>query len=311
MDEGLDVTADTPGSELRRARKGAGLSLAQMAQRVGYTKPYLSQLETGAATVNRRHIESYEQALGARIGEERHTVGTTDVDLLRQSADVVTAIGLRQGGVHAVDMASAQWDWTQNLLSRSMSETVRVEVSRQAARLADRYAWSSADAGNRNRAGKLYRKGLQLAEGKDLHALLRVDLANFQMAHGQPRTALTTLEGLAGLDPVLEFTTHGARARANGKLGDWDGCLRHVGKADDTWSAVDLEDLPDTHRPFASGHEAHVHQEAGKALYELALINRRAVPMAMDRLHQAIRLFGPERARAVSRCEQRVRTLTA
>lgn len=302
---------ETPGGQLRRMRTSAGVSLAQLADRVGYAKPYLSQLETGAATVHPRHLEAYEQALGTQIAEQRHSVGETDVDLLRQFTDAVTALGLRHGGVHAVDMAAAQWGWAQNLLGRSMSEPVRLEVSRQAARLADRYAWSSNDAGNRNRAGKLYREALGLAYGADLHALVRVDLANFQMSHGRPQAALSTLEGLTDLDPVLEFTANSARARAYGKLGDWDGCLRHVDQSDAAWSSVDLENLPDTHRPFASGHEAHVHQEAGKAIYELALSNRRAVPIAMERLHRAIRLFGPERARAVHRCEQRIRTLTA
>jgi len=57
------------GAVLRAARLTAGVSLAGMASRTSYSKPYLGQLETGSRTVHDEHIAAYESALGVHLAE--------------------------------------------------------------------------------------------------------------------------------------------------------------------------------------------------------------------------------------------------
>lgn len=84
----------------------------------------------------------------------------------------------------------------------------------------------------------------------------------------------------------------------------------HIDQADAVHAGVEPESLPDTHRPYLSGRAAHPHRDAGKALHALALSgHRRAVPLAVERLEQAVSLFGPDRARAVAKCQERLRVL--
>lgn len=68
------------GPTLKAAREAAGISLARMADRVAYAKPYLSQLENGRRTVLPEHVSAYESALGCSI--ERDTPTSAAVESL-------------------------------------------------------------------------------------------------------------------------------------------------------------------------------------------------------------------------------------
>lgn len=55
------------GAALKAAREAANVSLARMAQRVSYAKPYLSQLENGHRSVLAEHVTAYSRALGVPV----------------------------------------------------------------------------------------------------------------------------------------------------------------------------------------------------------------------------------------------------
>lgn len=53
-----------PGSRLRAEREGAGMSLAEMAERTVYSRSLLAMVETGQRTASAELIEAYERVLG-------------------------------------------------------------------------------------------------------------------------------------------------------------------------------------------------------------------------------------------------------
>ncbi|MFC9250976.1 helix-turn-helix domain-containing protein [Amycolatopsis thailandensis] len=55
------------GTNMRKARNAAGLSLSAMASRTRYSRNYLSQLESGARPVNRDHVVAYSRALNVAV----------------------------------------------------------------------------------------------------------------------------------------------------------------------------------------------------------------------------------------------------
>ncbi|MFI7678974.1 helix-turn-helix domain-containing protein [Actinophytocola sp. NPDC049390] len=299
------------GSALRAARVAAGVSLSAMSARTHYSKALLGHLETGRRTVRPEHVRAYEEALSVRIDLTGRSVDLADVELIRQAVDVVTAIGLRHGGMASVGVASSQWEWARDLLGRLMPAETRSLVSVQAARLVDRLAWSLADTGRSGRAVSVYSDALGLAADDAVtHAAVAVNLANHHTTTGRPDDALTLLDSLGSVVPVVDFTAESARARAFASTGDWGSVVRHIGLADDAHSRVDLSDLPDTHRPFVTGHDAHADNEAGKAFALLAQQgHRKARSRAVERLSLAHARFGPDRARARLKCEERLSAL--
>ncbi|MCS7002128.1 MAG: helix-turn-helix domain-containing protein [Dehalococcoidia bacterium] len=58
--------ASAMGASLRRARQAKGISLSEMAQRLGYSKSHLSVVETGGVWPSRELLDGYEIALGLR-----------------------------------------------------------------------------------------------------------------------------------------------------------------------------------------------------------------------------------------------------
>lgn len=60
---GRAVGMEPLGAELRRWRESAGLSLAELAKRVNYSRGYLSKVETGRARVTARLADLYDRAL--------------------------------------------------------------------------------------------------------------------------------------------------------------------------------------------------------------------------------------------------------
>lgn len=298
------------GKALRVAREAAGVSLSRMAELTHYSKATLGHIETGRRSVSADYVAAYEEALGVRINLHSR-IDFADVELLRRAADLITSVGLRHGGVQSAGMAAAQWKWAEGLLNQTMSDNVRVALSAQAARVADRLAWSIGDVGRTARAGKLYKTALELAEADLItRGVVAIDLAAYYANIGEPQKSLELLDSLKKLPAVLLFSANSSKAYAYALMGDWNQTIRHIGLADEAHADVDPETVPDTHRPYLSGHAAHPHRDAGKALHALALAGHsKAVPMAVDRLEHAMTLFGPDRARAVGRCQQRLAAL--
>lgn len=300
-----------PGKALRTAREAHGVSLARMAELTHYSKATIGHIETGRRSVSAAHVAAYESALGIRIDLSGGTVDQADVELVRQAADLVTSVGLRHGGIQSADLAAAQWNWARGLLDQGMADTVRTGLSAQAARVADRLAWSLGDSGRADRAERLYGTALKLADSDPTtRGVVAVDLANHYASVGTPGKSLDLLDSLTGLPAVLSFSANASKARVYALMGDWEQTIRHIGLADEAHADVEPETLPDTHRPYLSGRAAHPHRDAGKALHALALSGHsKAVPLAVDRLEQAVSLFGPDRARAVAKCQERLSAL--
>lgn len=299
------------GDDLRKARAAHGVSLAALSRLTHYSKGYLSRVETGERPLQADVVKAYEQALSVSLSHERHSVGETDVQLLSQAADVVTALGLRHGGMAVAEMARTHWEWTKTLLHQQMSDPVRMGLSWQAARLANRLGWSLSESGRKAQATTAYGTALGLSEhDHGLHTAVSVDLAKHHATTGDPQEALSLLDSLCPNEPVHQFTANGVASLAAATLGDWQSTVRFVGLADEAWSRVELDNLPEINRPYVSGHEAHAHRDAGRAFHVLALRGeKRAVSLATQRLELAVTMFGPDRANAVSQCRKRLDSL--
>jgi hypothetical protein len=285
-----------------------GVSLSALASRTHYSKALLGHLETGERAIRPEHVRAYEEALGVRVNVTDKALDLTDVELIGQAVDVVTAIGLRHGGFVSLDLTATQAEWARSLLGRTMPDDVRSLMSSQVARLVDRWAWSFGDIGRAKRATDLYGSALSLAADDPVtRGAVMVNLANHYTMTEQANEALTLLEHLDPVVPVVDFTAESARARAYATLGDWELTVRHIDLADDAHSRVDLATLPVVHMPFVNGHHAHADYEAGKALALLAEQGySKARTRAVERLSRAHSLFGPDRAQTRMRCEQRL-----
>src|SRR5258708_12328847 len=63
------ANAFTAGAQLRQQRLKNGISLQEMAERLTYSKGYLSAVENGKERVHKELVERYETALGLEKGE--------------------------------------------------------------------------------------------------------------------------------------------------------------------------------------------------------------------------------------------------
>ncbi len=64
------------GRKLREARDAAGLSLAGMASRTGYSRSYLGNVETGERAATLDVIKAYERALGDSVNRRQLILGS-------------------------------------------------------------------------------------------------------------------------------------------------------------------------------------------------------------------------------------------
>lgn len=299
------------GGALRAARAAAGVSLSVLAVRTNYSKALLGHIETGRRTILPEHVDAYERELGVRVPRTSRGAASTDATLLAQAVDVITAVGLRHGGLAALDMTRAHQAWAKQVLSRTTNDAVRSAVRSQLARLTGRYAWGLGDAGQPKHARLAYASALDLAPLNDpVRMLLMVDMAAHELGCTQPLAAIEILTLVRSADPVTRFSANGVRARAYALLGDLDHCRRYIGMADEEWAAVVVDDIPRVYQPFISGHDGHAHHAAGKALHDLSRRGHpNAAQAAVDRLEKAVTAFGSDRARARDRCQMRLDAL--
>jgi Helix-turn-helix domain len=331
----MPVDESPLGDILRAARDAAGWSLARMERATGYSKPYLSRLETGGKEVKAWHIQAYDRALGGDDVQRRalllmgasivstavwaeldmpvappQRVGSGDVAALADSADYLTGLGLRHGGRASVAASRGQLRYAAGMLDLSMSNDIRTGLLLTIARLADRTAWSMVDVGHLAQAHKIYDFSLTVTPDSTQRWLTLVNLADLHLLQDQPTAAWKLLDQSDPDHPVLSFLVHSTRAYAHARLGEFGPTMRHIEHADLAHGRVDVDDLPESIKPYASGHDAHAHATAGKALHALAIAgSKSAIPLAVERLEAAMIAFGSERAHAVASCERRLNTL--
>lgn len=303
-----------------------------MGQATGFSKPYLSKLETGDKEVKPWHIDAYDKALGDGSVRRRallkmgtslvppavwsdleiplsppRRVASHEVEALEASVDMLTSLGLRHGGNATAAAARGQLRYAAGLLDSDMSEPTRDKLLTAVGRLADRAAWSMTDCGEQQRAGKIYDFALSVTIDPTQRWLTLVNLAKLRIDEGKPQSALELLDQSEPGVSVLRFLAASTRALAFAHLGDFSRAVRHVGEADEAHDAIDLSALPTAIRPYVSGHEGHAHSAGGKALYVLARKGRiKALPDAVTRLESAVKAFGPERSRAIASCRSKL-----
>jgi transcriptional regulator with XRE-family HTH domain len=62
-----DLAARLVGDEIRRARKAAGLTQAEVAERLSLTVPYVSNVEAGRANLTLGQLARFADALGTDL----------------------------------------------------------------------------------------------------------------------------------------------------------------------------------------------------------------------------------------------------
>jgi transcriptional regulator with XRE-family HTH domain len=76
------------GRTLRQAREAAGLSLAGMARRTGYSRSYLGNVECGVRQVTPALIRAYERALGDDVDRRMLLIGLATTAVAGATPDV-------------------------------------------------------------------------------------------------------------------------------------------------------------------------------------------------------------------------------
>ncbi|WP_018347420.1 helix-turn-helix transcriptional regulator [Longispora albida] len=103
--------ADMDGASLRRAREEAGLSLAGMARRAGYSRSHLGNVETGAKRVTTDVVLAYERVLGDVL-DRRGVLTGLAAGLIGPGA---ASELIRHGFTSALDGRGSPDDWERQV----------------------------------------------------------------------------------------------------------------------------------------------------------------------------------------------------
>ncbi|QIS14890.1 helix-turn-helix domain-containing protein [Nocardia arthritidis] len=258
------------GAALRAARMAAGLSLARMAARTSYSKPYLGQLETGSRAVRAEHVAAYEAALGVRIDGAATDSGAVEPwDELRP---LLHSRRARQPG--------AQSRFTVDELAAAERRAcwARTRQWRDTAPRAQVAGWLN---GNRDRLRREPECGRALrvaAEIADIAAVMAWDIeehraaqrysvqaARYAAAAGDPALAAATLAALVwqyldrgrpddGLE-VAQLAQYISRRAASSRL-------RAALSWQEAWAHAMLGDRPAFRRAFAFAEDCRAEAES-------------------------------------------------
>jgi transcriptional regulator with XRE-family HTH domain len=99
------------GATLRQAREAAGLSLAGMAERTGYSRSYLGNAETGLRNVTPGLIRAYERVLGEDLKRRTLLVGAVSTFVLPDVAvDIARDVSVERSRLLATVQTSHEVD---------------------------------------------------------------------------------------------------------------------------------------------------------------------------------------------------------
>jgi transcriptional regulator with XRE-family HTH domain len=266
------------GVELRRRRVAAGLSLGQLADRIHYTKGYLSKVENGLKPAGpdlARLCDAALEAGGALTAMSARRVSgpsattfpeplpplgaptpavraAADLDEtaadFRSVFDVLRGMGHRVSPLFLLDLLAAHTARVEEL-ARGASDPAR---SRRllvlAARFAEYTGWMAQESGDESAAARWTASAARLAEAggdTDLvrYALVRgADLALYRNDAAQT----IALAQQAQADPRVAARVRGLAAQREAQghalAGDYDACMRTLDRAA-LWLA---EDTPGT-----------------------------------------------------------------
>lgn len=123
------------GPTLRRAREDAGLSLAGMARRTGYSRSYLGNAETGVRAVTPGLVRAYERVLGDDLKRRALLLGGLSSLVAAAAPDVAFRVSGEIAAARSGLLASSQ-------TSHEVDKAIASLVSQDTASLASLVKWS-------------------------------------------------------------------------------------------------------------------------------------------------------------------------
>jgi transcriptional regulator with XRE-family HTH domain len=123
------------GATLRHAREAAGLSLAGMARRTGYSRSYLGNAETGIREVTPGLIRAYERALGDDMNRRTLLVGAVSSVVSATMPDVAVDIAKDVSAQRTRLLATVQ-------TSHEVDRTIAALVAKDTPSLASLAKWT-------------------------------------------------------------------------------------------------------------------------------------------------------------------------
>jgi transcriptional regulator with XRE-family HTH domain len=307
---------------LRAARAAARMSLSRMAQLTHYSKPYLSQLETGKRVILPEHIRAYEDATGIplgtdsirrahawlvsdspaalqtrsgrRVGESLAAAVEARVIELRHLDDVV-------GSNDLLPAISKELSELESLVRRaSYAEPIGVRLLTAVGELSQLAGWVASDAGRHADAQRVYLSGASAAEmaGNDPLVAQLFSTLSYQIANvGNPVDALllarTAVRGADGATPVVRALLVERVAWASAKSRDRESTIRALDAVDDAYENRS-PDIPEPEWVYWL-NRAEIDVMAGRCLIELSE-PAKAEPL----LAAAVATYPEEHAREVA-----------
>ncbi|MFE0023257.1 helix-turn-helix domain-containing protein [Amycolatopsis sp. NPDC059021] len=260
------------GERLKAARNAAGISLAAMATKTHYSKPYLSQLEGGTRTVKPDHVTAYSRALSIsveslygpaldplRVAHE-WLVADTPVAQHRQAGrrvgeSLVGELERRVVELRHLDDTVGGGDLIP-LVRRELAEAAEVvrcgsypgSVGRRlrvvVGELAQLAGWVASDAGAYVEAEQTYLSGVSAAQeaGDNVLAGQLLSSLSYQIANvGNPADAAllakSAVAGARDASPVVRALLLERVAWASARSRDRDAARRALDAVDNAYAA--------------------------------------------------------------------------
>ncbi|WP_158881885.1 helix-turn-helix domain-containing protein [Amycolatopsis anabasis] len=246
----------TTGDMLRMARQAAGLSLAQMGQRVNYTASYLSLVETGKRRVVDDVVAAYEGELGiadwSDYMDRREFLslsgGVVAGELIARSegapadqlASILSATRRLEDNSGAAAVLPAVRGFS--LLAERLTKEARLAVHSRTACVASEIlqyrGWLEFSTGRRQAADGSIDRGIQLAKAaKDPDRLVRglSFLAHFKVGDanvGEAGDLIDATLRVKGAHPMRRVSSLYHRARVQAVLGESYQAQRTLADAD-------------------------------------------------------------------------------
>lgn len=260
------------GARLREAREAAGLSLSAMAAKTHYSKPYLSQLESGARPAKPDHVTAYSRALNVAVdalygppldplrAAHEWLVADTPVTVHQQAGRRVGAslagelearvIELRLlddtvGGGDLIPLVRRELANTAEIVKHgSYTEPVGRRLRVVVGELAQLAGWVASDAGHYLEAQRTYLEGVSAADEAEDGALAGqlFSSLSYQMANvGDPADAAllarSAVAGARNASPIVRTLLLERVAWASARSRDRDAAQRALDAVDDAYEA--------------------------------------------------------------------------
>lgn len=238
------------GRTLREAREEAGLSLAGMAKRTGYSRGYIGNVETGVRAVTPDVVRQYESVLGEDLKRRQLLLGTISALAASAAPDTAASIANDINGGRTGMLTGVQ---TTHATDRAVASL----VARNSPSVASLAKWS--------RSGK---------------ALLRVNAAGILAKVGSPTIDNEAVAALQADAQVRELYLTAVLHRVLGL--DWDTSA-NLAASSDPFGPDQLQLLrAELSNPDDSG--------ARYCSVLLLSRNQRSEPMVTEALLSALRL---------------------